>query len=191
MFENPLNSIQNTYILDKNHSENIHTRRYNTALNQFKASLLRGKFFRIKAKMLHRPSFLQDLNAAKPGLLLQGSFYAGTKVVRIDSIIGSEGRTSDFDMEFHPISEEAQQRWVSVAVAYLQRLPLPPVELIQVGDAYFVRDGHHRISVSRAFGQVAVDAEVVTWNATPPFPWQPVAAFDRLFLPQTADLSPQ
>lgn len=189
MFENPLSSMPSAYLLENNHSVDIHTRRYNVALNQFKASLLQGKFFRIKARMLHRPSFLQDLNAAKPGLLLHGSFYAGTKVVRIDSIIGSEGRASDFDMEFHPISEEARQRWVSVAVAYLQRLPLPPVELIQVGDAYFVRDGHHRISVSRAFGQVAIDAEVITWKATPPFPWQPCETCDGLVLQRSTNPS--
>jgi hypothetical protein len=186
MFENPSNSMQSTYLLESNYSEDIHTRRCNVALNQFKAALLKGKFFRIKARMLHRPSFLHDLNAAKPGLLLHGSFYAGTKVVRIDSIIGSEGRTSDFDMEFHPISEEARQRWVSVAIAYLQRLPLPPVELIQIGDAYFVRDGHHRISVSRAFGQIAIDAEVIAWKATPPFPWQPCEAHNGLFLQKSA-----
>jgi hypothetical protein len=191
MFENPLNSIQNTYLLDHDHSEDIHTRRYNTALNQFKASLFKGKIFRLKARMLHRSSFLHDLNAAKPGLLLNGSFYAGTKVVRIASIIGSEGRTSDFDMQFHPMGEEARQRWVNVAVAYLQRLPLPPVELIQVGDAYFVRDGHHRISVSRTFGQVAIDAEVITWKATPPFPWQPLTAFEGVLLPHSADLAPR
>ncbi len=41
------------------------------------------------------------------------------------------------------------------------------------GMAYFVRDGHHRISVSRAFGQTHIDAEVTTWQAVPPYPWQP------------------
>jgi hypothetical protein len=37
---------------------------------------------------------------------------------------------------------------------------------------FFVRDGHHRISVGRAFGQVSMDAEVITWQAAPPFPWE-------------------
>jgi hypothetical protein len=46
---------------------------------------------------------------------------------------------------------------------------------MQIGDAYFVRDGHHRISVARALGQDAIDAQVVTWKASPPFPWQPDA----------------
>jgi hypothetical protein len=94
-------------------------------------------------------------------------------VVPIHSIIGSEGKVADFDMGFHPIKESSRERWVNMAMVYLCRLPMPPVELIQVGNAYFVRDGHHRISVSRAFGQTHIDAEVVTWQALPPFPWQP------------------
>ena len=182
MFDYPLNSTQNTYILDHHCSENVHGRRYTTALNQFRASLLKGKLFRLQTKALRRPLFLVDLNAIKSGLRLRGSCYAGTKVVRIDAIIGSEGRTSDFDRKFHPVSEEARERWVSVATAYLARLPLPPVELIQIGNAYFVRDGHHRISVSRAFGQVAIDAEVTTWNAASPFPWQSTTEHDDLSL---------
>ena len=76
-------------------------------------------------------------------------------------------------MGFHPIKEASRERWVNMAMAYLSRLPLPPVELVQIGNVYFVRDGHHRISVSRAFGQASIDAEVITWQAVPPFPWQP------------------
>jgi hypothetical protein len=38
------------------------------------------------------------------------------------------------------------------------------VELIQVGECYFVRDGHHRISVARALGQHAIDVEVTVWE---------------------------
>ena len=68
-------------------------------------------------------------------------------------------------------------------------LPLAPIQLIQVGDAYFVRDGHHRISVSRAFGQVAMDAEVITWKAQPPFPWQTNRSLERSYSLQSFDLS--
>jgi len=46
------------------------------------------------------------------------------------------------------------------------------VELIQVGDVYFVRDGHHRISVARALGQRDVEAEVTLWQVTGPLPWE-------------------
>jgi hypothetical protein len=37
---------------------------------------------------------------------------------------------------------------------------LPPVELIQVGEMYFVRDGNYRVSVAYARGQAFIDAYV-------------------------------
>ena len=42
---------------------------------------------------------------------------------------------------------------------------MPPVDLVKVGEIYFVRDGHHRVSVARALGRTDIDAyvtEVVT-----------------------------
>ena len=42
---------------------------------------------------------------------------------------------------------------------------LPPVDLIKVGEIYFVRDGHHRVSVAWALGHTDIDAyvtEVIT-----------------------------
>ncbi len=48
-----------------------------------------------------------------------------------------------------------------IAIARLTGETLPPVDLVKVGDFYFVRDGHHRISVARALGQQFVDAIVV------------------------------
>ncbi|HSB02581.1 MAG TPA: hypothetical protein VLE49_18165 [Anaerolineales bacterium] len=176
MFENRMNPFQNIQLPDQAGSGNIYARQYNTALSQFNATLLQGKIFRLTRKALSRRSYLYDLNVLKSDLHVRGSFYAGIRVVSIRSIIGSEGRTADFDMDFHPVNESARQRWIGLAIAYLSRLPLPPIQLIQAGDAYFVRDGHHRLSVSRAFGQMAMDAEVITWKAAPPFPWQPNAA---------------
>jgi hypothetical protein len=71
----------------------------------------------------------------------------------IHKIIGTEGRAADFDLGFHPLEEESRERWVNMAFAYLLGIPLPAVELIRVGDVYFVRDGHHRVSVALALGQ--------------------------------------
>jgi hypothetical protein len=179
MFQNNLNLYQNPQLPGSGYSENMYARQYNTATNQFKSTLAKGKFSRLKRKVLQRPQSLYDLNALKADLSVYGSCYSGVHVVPISSIIGSEGRTADFDMDFHPMSEAARERWVNMAIVYLSRLPLPPIQLIQVGGAYFVRDGHHRISVSHAFGQVAMDAEVIKWKAQPPFPWQKGAVIER------------
>ena len=56
------------------------------------------------------------------------------------------------------------QRWTRVASAWLAGVVFAPVELLQVGGGYFVRDGHHRISVARAVGQLTIEAEVTIWE---------------------------
>jgi hypothetical protein len=170
MFENNFN--QNLLARTKLQAENIHSFQYNTAINYFRSAIFDGWISRIRRRILGYQQWLYDLASLKPQIALQGGSYSGIKVVGINNIIGTEGRAANFDIDFYPVSEESRERWVNMAVAYLARTPLPPVELIQVGDKYFVRDGHHRISVARAFGQTAVDAEVITWQARPPFPWQ-------------------
>lgn len=172
MFDIKTISVQNVPLWSESFSQNYDAHRYHLAQDKFKAACFRGMISRLTRRILNRPQRLYDLNALRPDLFLHGCSYSGIQVVPIHSIIGSEGRTADFDMDFHPLSEAARQRWTNVAMAYLSGQPLEPVQLIQVGDAYFVRDGHHRVSVSRAFGQVAVDAEVITWKASAPFPWQ-------------------
>jgi hypothetical protein len=106
--------------------------------------------------------------------------YAGIRTVPISQIRGSEGRSNDFDRDFNPLQNHNEGRWLGVAAARQQGKTLPPVELIQVGDVYFVRDGHHRISVARALGQLDIDAEVMVWRVSAPLPWERSAAAHRL-----------
>jgi hypothetical protein len=176
MFENRITPFNHFETPGGGSSRNQHAHQYNTALNRFKSSVLLGKISRLKNKLTDSRSCLYNLNTLKPDLSLRGSFYAGIQVVPISSIIGLEGKISEFDSGFHPIKEASRERWVSLAMAYLSCLPLPPVQLVQIDTVYFVRDDHHRISVSRAFGQTSIDAEVITWQAVPPFPWQAGAA---------------
>jgi hypothetical protein len=187
MFQNTL--YPNSSVTGSIYTQNLYSRQYNLALNQFRSALRKGKLSRLKRKFLQRPEYLYDLDTLKQTLTVRGSSYSGIQVVRISSIIGSEGRSTDFDMDFLPTSEAARERWVNMAIVHLSRIPLPPVSLIRIGEAYFVRDGHHRISVSRLFGQVAMDAEVITWKALPPFPWQPAAASEAACCMSPAELS--
>jgi hypothetical protein len=98
--------------------------------------------------------------------------YAGVRDVPIAQIRGSEGRCSDFDRSFRPLQDHSQARWLRVAAARHRGKTLPPVELIQVGEVYFVRDGHHRISVARAVGQMDIEAEVTVWDVAGRRPWE-------------------
>ena len=89
--------------------------------------------------------------------------YLGLQQIAINQIHGSEARTSDFDASFNPLSARTMQRWTGVLLARLNDTPLPPVDLIKVGEEYFVRDGHHRISVAHALGQEFIEPEVTEW----------------------------
>lgn len=92
-----------------------------------------------------------------------GQHDAGLQQVPISQICGSEssGRRADFDNRFRPRNPYLMSRWLSVAEAWFMGIELPPVKLIQVGNHYFVRDGHHRISVAAAAGQDAIRAYVL------------------------------
>ena len=91
-------------------------------------------------------------------------YSAGVQAVPICQIRGSQGRCDDFDRNFYPLQDHLKSRWLRVAMARQLGLALPPVELIQVGHIYFVRDGHHRISVAKTLGQLEINAEVRVWH---------------------------
>jgi hypothetical protein len=115
---------------------------------------------------------LLDLSKIEGGCQVDSRCYAGLHTVPIEQIRGSEGRSDDFDRHFHPLQDHCMSRWLRVARARDQDKVLPPVVLIQVGDVYFVRDGHHRISVARALGQLDIEAEVTVWHVSGPLPWE-------------------
>jgi hypothetical protein len=99
------------------------------------------------------------------------------QTVRVQQIRGSESRSRDFDADFHPLREFNRFRWISVAAARLDGLSLAAVELIQIGDEYYVRDGHHRVSVARALGELYIEARVTVWcTAVAALPAQPAPA---------------
>lgn len=84
-----------------------------------------------------------------------------TVVVPLSKIVGTEGRSEDFDADFRPLKAHNRERWISIAAARRIGVVLPAVELLQVGDEYYIRDGHHRISVAKVMGQLEIDARIV------------------------------
>jgi hypothetical protein len=86
--------------------------------------------------------------------------YLGTKIVEAEKIVGSVGRQSDFDRSFLPARTSVEARWKRVDRAFHQIKDLPPVSLYKIGDAYFVLDGHHRVSVARYHSVPTVEAVV-------------------------------
>jgi nucleotide-binding universal stress UspA family protein len=91
-----------------------------------------------------------------------GSAERGLRDIPIDAIAGSVGRTNDFTRDFLPRQDADVDRWTRVKL--LASDPhaggLPPIRVYQVGEAYFVIDGHHRVSVARQLGATHIQAYV-------------------------------
>ena len=85
---------------------------------------------------------------------------AGQHIVPLDAIVGTGRRGRDFDRSFRPTTGRVRSRWEHIAAAMRRGEAMPPVDLVRIGQIYFVRDGHHRISVARALGRTDIDADV-------------------------------
>jgi hypothetical protein len=90
----------------------------------------------------------------------RGENYLGTKVIPLDAIVGSVDKVRDFDRRFRPTSARSRQRWERLARASRTGEVIPPIDVYQVGDYYFVSDGHHRVSVARSLGLDVIEARV-------------------------------
>jgi hypothetical protein len=134
------------------------------ALDLYRSVLCRARLGRWWSALNRRPHSLLSLDGVITTEVDRGNQFARMCTVLIRQIRGSEGRSLDFDAEFRPLQKRTRGRWLSIAAACLKGITMPPVELIQVGDTYYVRDGHHRISVARAMGQEYIEAEVVVWQ---------------------------
>ena len=102
--------------------------------------------------------------------VMRGQRHLGLQTVPLDQIVGSEGRFREFDRAFFPRQTHTMDRWLSLAKAQVQAVTLPPVDLVKVGESYFVTDGNHRISVAPALGQQFIEAQVVEVMTAVPFP---------------------
>jgi hypothetical protein len=114
------------------------------------------------ARWLHRGRAADGQLPVYDSRTLQGGQAArGIREIPLEEIRGTlePSRATLFDGCFRP-ARRARRRWQGVWLAEHRGTPLPPISLVAVGDAYAIRDGHHRVSVARARGAVTIDALV-------------------------------
>ena len=85
----------------------------------------------------------------------------GVREIPLEAIKGTTepNRAAQFDYHFRP-AKLTRCRWQRVWTAFHRGTTLPPISVIQVGDAYAIRDGHHRVSVAKALGVPTITAIV-------------------------------
>lgn len=107
-----------------------------------------------------RPKDLLSFDEVKRKLGLLSSRDRGVSEIPLDKIVGSVGRSLEFTRTFWPRREALRTRWQRVYTFIHSSRGLPPIEVDQVGDVYFVSDGHHRVSVARQIGLKVIEAHI-------------------------------
>jgi hypothetical protein len=90
----------------------------------------------------------------------EGERRLGLRTIRLDAVVGTVDSARDFDRRFRPTSARVRERWEQLALAQRKGAPMPPIDVYKVGDMYFVRDGHHRVSIALANAETTIDAYV-------------------------------
>ncbi|NDJ76449.1 MAG: transcriptional regulator, partial [Chloroflexi bacterium] len=126
--------------------------------NQARRKLFLSRLFRTFG-LNRQPSQLLSFEEVQEKLRLNQNAYRGLQQVPLDQIVGSVGRYNDFTRTFLPLVENDRWRWRRIAELQTDT-GLPPIELYKVGEAYFVKDGNHRVSVARQFGAKTIEAYV-------------------------------
>jgi hypothetical protein len=180
MLDGNLYQIQEAYAHLQDHRQGEESWAKCTALKLYRRARRQSAWARVWSALTGRPCALMDLDEVRAACPLQASHHDGVRSVPINRIQGTEGRCHDFDGRFRPLRPHNKDRWVRIAMARLMRIPLPPVILMLVRDRYFVLDGHHRISVARAFGEIQIDAEITVCEFAGPLPWEQAVPARRL-----------
>ena len=108
---------------------------------------------------------LPSLYERHPGAARAPQRRVGLQSVPVDKIVGTMRHPSQNTADFLPLpmlrGENWRARWQRIQRANERLATLPPVDLVQVGDEYYVADGHNRVAAAREAGAVEVDADVV------------------------------
>lgn len=112
---------------------------------------------------------LMSFDDIRERLRLTEELYRGLQDIPVDKIRGSVGRYRDFTSTFLPRKNGMQERWSRVYAVANSMVGLPPIEVYQVGDVYFVRDGNHRVSVAKQLDAKTIQAHVTELATPVPF----------------------
>jgi hypothetical protein len=101
---------------------------------------------------------------------LDAKASAGEQEIPLDQVVGSahEARTRDFDPSFLPTSARIRDRWSRLYAAWIGGAEIPPIDVYRLDDAYYVSDGHHRVSVARRLGLKKIKARVTVVRTRAP-----------------------
>jgi len=139
------------------------------AISDFQAARRRADIAAVLAMVSGQSDHLLEYDEVRKRLKAVESGRTTLEDVPLDAIVGSVGRYQDFNRSFLPLTNSDRSRWVGVKLAMTGLEGVPPIDLYRIGDAYFVKDGNHRVSVARQLGASHINAYVTVVSTRVPF----------------------
>jgi hypothetical protein len=127
----------------------------------FNAARRRAFVQDVLAELSGRPDDLLSFTTVREQLHARAPAEgAHLEEIPLSRIVGSVGRYQDFNRAFLPRAHIDPQRWMRID-RLRRHKDLPPIDVFQIGEVYFVQDGNHRVSVARARNDKTIRAWVV------------------------------
>lgn len=140
------------------------------AIEDFRRARQRGNWEQILGRLRGRQVDLLSYDAIADQLKVVDSQKRGVEEIPLDAIVGSVGRYDDFTRTFMPRKSHDEERWAGVMASAPDVSLLPPIDVYQIGDVYFVLDGNHRVSIARQQGYKTIKAQVIEVRTRVPLP---------------------
>jgi nucleotide-binding universal stress UspA family protein len=136
---------------------------FSLARSDFQRARQRASLQEVVGRLTGKSADLLSFEEVRDKLHAIGSGVSrGVQNIPLRSIVGSVGRYTDFSRTFLPKNPSDEERWARVMTLVTDPSGggLPPIEVIKLGDVYFVQDGHHRVSVAHQLGAQMIEAYV-------------------------------
>lgn len=122
------------------------------------------------------PALLPRLADICPGASSASGRHHGLATIPVRCIVGTASypqgsRRSDFLPVPGREPADWQSRWDRLVSSIQEQAHLPPVDLLRAADNYWIIDGHNRVALARAVGQLWIDADVVEVGHAGPQAW--------------------
>ncbi len=134
---------------------------YSVAIQDFKRARKQAAVQQLMARLTGKSTELLAYNYVHPHLGEANTIERGLQEIPLDAIVGSMSRYDDFTRDFLPKKDSDQERWARVKTAVLNMRGMEPIDVYQIGEVYFVSDGHHRVSVAKQLGTRTISARVI------------------------------
>ena len=133
---------------------------YLEALEDFQRARRRARLEMVASWLSGKSSEMLQYDEIRRNVQLTESAAVHLEDIPLSAIVGSVSREADFSRQLLPLNESDNIRWAKVKQAFESQEGVPPIEVFQVGEAYFILDGHHRASVARQMGASHIQAYV-------------------------------